>query len=87
MDDRAAWLQAQLDEDSRWAENHQDPDGLIEACRAILELHAPFEMADSLYCATCGELGMVEWPCPTVRFIAAAYEGEDGYQEMWRPNP
>ena len=61
-----------------------------EAHRRIVEAHPRSVALD--YCETCfsGDFGRLDdplhedWPCPTLRALAAIYADRDGYREEWR---
>jgi len=67
----------------------------VEAKRAILELHkgepsihAVPPGSGPLYCMSDGvDDGWynVEWPCATVRAVAAVYRDHPDYDEVWKP--
>lgn len=61
----------------------------IESKRKILAEHQPdgehlpYEDGTPA-CGRCGDYGMVEWPCLTVRLLAAPFSAEPGYDaEKW----
>ncbi|MFM9616818.1 DUF6221 family protein [Streptomyces turgidiscabies] len=66
----------------------------VDSKRQLLARHGPSDMGsfvlgddeddDSPACRTCGDL-TVQFPCWTLRLIAAVYADRDGYQEAWRP--
>lgn len=66
------------------------------AKRAQVKMHAPW-LDDSVSdCQECGHGSVnreddggdyfdpVEWPCPTIRHLAAVYAGHPDYDESWR---
>lgn len=86
---------AQYAESDRAAREHfddNDPAAVlaqVAAHRAILAEHTgsrSYVYTDdgTPACDVCGD-GTVRWPCPTVRHLATAYAGRDGYDPSWRP--
>jgi len=61
----------------------------VAALRAIVELHredAP-HLAGQQFCTTCHDYNRhdgVEWPCPTIRALAAIWSDSDEWREEWR---
>lgn len=69
----------------------QDPAATLARCaalRAVVALHKPRERRSWLECVTCfdpdtqaGDYDFETWPCPTLRALAGAWAGRDGYDE------
>lgn len=62
----------------------------VAAKKAFLGLHHFGSTPDGFrYCKTCGsgepDTYPTEWPCPTIRHLAAVYADRDGYKESWAP--
>lgn len=58
-----------------------------EAKWQIMDEHYSWEAKDD-WCARCSRLdwtAAVQFPCPTLRFLAAVYADRPGYREEWRP--
>jgi len=64
----------------------------IDAKRRILERHAPVVittggLGERTVCGQCGEASdeylAKDWPCETVRLLAAPYAGRLGWQDGW----
>jgi hypothetical protein len=63
----------------------------VAAKRAIVALHPPTNTYAPLGpdCGACGYLigelfSTVDWPCPTLRHLAAVYADHPDYREEWR---
>lgn len=62
------------------------------AKRAIVELHQPYEIVqrmahgDIYPCLECGSVddAVVEWPCRTLRTLAAVYADHPAHLDEWR---
>jgi hypothetical protein len=71
------------------------PDRVLAECtakRVIIEQHGPGDNWYREYCETCAdwedaEIGEgppnIEFPCPTLRAVAAVYAGHPDYQQEW----
>ncbi len=45
----------------------------LNALRAVVELHKPTEGWEAyMYCESCQEIGLGDYPCPTIQAIEAA---------------
>lgn len=63
------------------------------AKRAIVDLHAAYPTPQVMVygtitaCSECGSVddSPVEWPCPTLRNLAAVYADSPEFREEWRP--
>ncbi|MER7167008.1 DUF6221 family protein [Micromonospora sp. NPDC000207] len=62
----------------------------IAAMRAILAEHSPNTAGTRTVCSVCAEepyydATWYDYPCPTVRLLAAAFSAEPGYRTEWGP--
>ena len=65
----------------------------VESKRALVDLHQPYGQKQSMArgeiwaCSECGDVddNPTEWPCTTLRLLAAVYSDRLGYQEEWKP--
>lgn len=65
----------------------------VAAKRAIFDLHAAYPQpqvmarGEIIACSMCGSVddSPVDWPCDTVKLLAAAYADHPDYREEWRP--
>jgi len=57
----------------------------IEAKRRILDEHGPYECGGTFYCASCGDVPQVLFPCDTVRLLGMAESAHPDYREEWTP--
>jgi Family of unknown function (DUF6221) len=59
----------------------------VAAKRAILGEHRPEPDGGGYYCTCCedhrDDADYIEWPCPTVRALAAVYADRPGWREEW----
>ena len=58
---------------------------LVEAHRAMLELHEPQDYIWEVCCSVCedGYQTALRWPCPTMEILLSAYRGRDGWRDEW----
>lgn len=57
-----------------------------EAKLAILDEHQPgYDFPDEACCTTCGDYPQVEYPCRTVRLLAAGFKYRLRYLPEWAP--
>lgn len=68
-----------------------DPQDTIARCDAelaILALHVPGRSGECVICdagaGSCGCVGWGDYPCDTLKLLAAAYADHGDYQEIWR---
>ena len=52
-----------------------------EAKRRVVEEHSPY---DEEWCSSCGDVPQVDYPCLTVRALAAVYADHPDYRDEWR---
>lgn len=59
----------------------------VEAKRKILDGHSPHKRGACPVCwrVTPKSSRREDYPCPTLRLLAAPYSDRPGYQEAWRP--
>ena len=61
------------------------PDRVLAECeakRSIIEMHDAMP-AENVYCMTCDENH--DWPCATLKTVAAVYADHPDFREEWRP--
>jgi hypothetical protein len=91
---QVANLEAAWEREERGAHiARNDPARTLARCKAYRTIIAEHRIrADVLaedYCDTCAdasgldEIGLVSWPCPTLRALASEWAGAEGWQEGW----
>ncbi len=96
IEDMTAFLAARLDEDEAAAETGRERDlrplREVAAKRAILAEHFAEDRGESLPGADCGVCYYIgtpgspaQWPCLTLRVLAAVYSDHPDYRQEWKP--
>lgn len=61
----------------------------IAAKRALCNLHSPGDYRGQLTCNDCGDWWdgtPIDYPCETVKIVAAVYADHKDYDPAWSPN-